>query len=110
MIQVAPPQVAKGLTAYLEAWKASQAEVRQSLTRRFRAPGSRLADRAVHRFMMRSMLLDRARAGARQRSTVTDGLGPPSHVKRYVFARRTLATSAGRKHATQLPPACRTLG
>ena len=55
-----------------------------------------------------------AGAGHRESSPyrpgVMAGSGLPSHVKRYVFPRLTFATSAGLKHARQVPPACRTLG
>jgi hypothetical protein len=43
-------------------------------------------------------------------SSRTTGSGAPDQVKRKVAPRRTPATSAGRKQATQVPPARRTLG
>lgn len=49
-------------------------------------------------------------AGRAHRSTVTAGSGRPLHVNRYVLPVRTLATSAGRKQATHVPPFCLTLG
>src|SRR5215472_11187643 len=49
-------------------------------------------------------------ASTPQRSSAMTGCGSPSHVKRYVFARRTLVTSAGLKQARQVPPARRVLG
>jgi hypothetical protein len=51
-----------------------------------------------------------AAAGVDYESGVTSGSGVPLQVNRNVCPRRTLPTSAGRKHATHVPPRRRTLG
>ena len=48
--------------------------------------------------------------GLARLALVTDRNRPPFQVKRQVASRRTWVTMAGRKQATHVPPACRTLG
>ena len=83
--------------------------------RRRRAAAHAAAD-AVTRAGRRARRRERPAAAVRDRrrpasaSASMRGPSPPSHVKRQVPARRTRPTSAGRKHARQVPPAWRTLG